>query len=163
MAFWTGIKHALNSTLGTKSFMALDQILFAERNIKSSGDDILFSPILKKDRFSTFNRMDEISRIKPIYNGNCIMRLNFNVPIFPSETVKLNIVVKKNGEELLNETTSYSGSYYNASSDRNLSLERGSEYTIELGFTGNAYRDPFFELNSIDFVGSIGSSIAIDV
>ena len=36
MGFWSGIKHALNSTLGTASFKPLNEIIEGQRNLAAS-------------------------------------------------------------------------------------------------------------------------------
>ena len=45
MGFWTGIKHALNSTLGTSEFKPLDKIIEGQRSLAASDSVIrvLFS------------------------------------------------------------------------------------------------------------------------
>ena len=41
MGLWAGIKHALNSTLGTKDFISLDKMIFSQHTYIATTEDVI--------------------------------------------------------------------------------------------------------------------------
>lgn len=69
MGIWTGIKHALNSTLGTDEFKPLNEIIDGQRTLAAS--DSVMKVLLSSDlSFSSSNKERVIGDFTPRRNGS---------------------------------------------------------------------------------------------
>lgn len=78
MADWTGIKHALNSTLGTSGFSSLDnQITAAKNAIMADGGVKIVKSVQRGTAQMSRNNDDEITiTISTVTPSKCIVLLN---------------------------------------------------------------------------------------
>lgn len=121
MGIWTGIKHALNSTLGTNSFQPLDQIIKGQRTLSAS--DNIIAPIVTSSVggsstyvFGTFIP-NTVGSVKLVGIGKAY------------STSGGSFIVKKNGEETNRFTLPYNTSTaYGDDFSYVLNIEQGAVY-----------------------------------
>ena len=127
MGIWTGIKHAINSTLGTADFKPLDKIIEGQRTLAAS-DSII------KVISSTSKNIDTASRsfgtFMPKVDGSVRVILNYNSEKETSETCELDI------EEEGTLIASKKNKTYNSGTDFiffvDVNVKKNNVYTIKI-------------------------------
>ena len=79
MGLWAGIKHALNSTLGTKDFMPLDKMILGMRSLQAS-DEVYWSLIPLKTSTVLPNKTKTFSSkqsITPYTSGSLKLSITY--------------------------------------------------------------------------------------
>lgn len=150
MGIWTGIKHALNSTLGTSGFKPLNEIIMGQKQFVAS--DNLFFDIGSAEfrvtayRVSTqYSKTTDIAKIKFNGNGSVKFFMQITSDYGTGATIELykgDILVSALG------SAGWPGSSEQVSEDTDtvVSIEKGVEYTLKATATvrtsamaGNSY------------------------
>lgn len=131
MGIWTGIKHALNSTLGTENFKPLDKIIEGQKRFVASDDKL----VAASGHFGTESNFLSFLKFTPKLDGT--LKLQYTAESSNgSLTVPLSVRIYKDG--ILYDTWS-SGIAPNSSStvDYTLNVQKSSVYEIMGGTSYN--------------------------
>lgn len=103
MGIWTGIKHALNSTLGTSDFQSIDKMILGTKGLVESDNLYLntginesFTATLQSTEAKTLKTS---SAIKINWNGS--IRLDFVANT--NQSGRTNVIIYKNDSEIYNQ------------------------------------------------------------
>jgi hypothetical protein len=144
MGLWTGIKYALNSTLGTKDFQPLDEIIKGQRTYGPS-DDVL---VLLGPSTPVFVEYDEPEKVIPNIQFKALVNGTVRVKCFAEiqgaglngRAVTAYFRVRKDGNTYL--SSSATNPNYDQLSEEiiiDCPIEKGSVYTFSASTSnGNA-------------------------
>lgn len=126
MGLWAGIKHALNSTLGTEDFMPLDKLIKGQRTLAAS-DDII-AVIFSSSSDTLINKKTFDLSFTPKTNG--VIRLHLDA--FSTSTSNL-AILQVNGKS----SFSIPATSANRNNAFDLAVGKGVKYTFSV--SGGAY------------------------
>lgn len=143
MGFWSGIKHALNSTLGTADFQPLDKIIKSQRTYGPS-DDVLVTLAsgLSMTITSTLKKVPNVKFV-PLVDGT--LKVMANVTIVVSglgESTSIYFQIYKNGESYLSKSIGKTGTASGAQRSTqtleiNCPIEKGATYEFYTYVSGS--------------------------
>lgn len=127
MSIWTGIKHALNSTLGTDKFKPLNEIIDEQRDLVAS--DSLFRYIFTgSNSYTPYNEAIDIVQFKSNRNGS--IRIRFSGINTTEPTLTIRIVKADNSSAVasvsLNDRMSEYEDFYT-----DVLIKKGEVYKIQ--------------------------------
>ena len=124
MGIWTGIKHTLNSTLGTADFQPLDKIIKSQRTYGPS-DDVLVT-LASGARIALSTTETKIPNIKftPLVSGTLKVTADFTITATSGKTNTAFLEIYKNGEKYLSGSAglSVSGTGSTTTSTKTISI-----------------------------------------
>lgn len=132
MGIWTGIKKALNSTVGTKDFQSLDKIIKSQRTYAPSDDVLVLlgpsSPILAENREP--EKVIPNIQFKALVNGT--VRVKCFTEIYGDATAYFR--VRKDGNTYLSSATTNPDEYAPLNEEMIIDcpIEKGSVYTFSV-------------------------------
>ena len=144
MGIWAGIKHALNSTLGTSEFQSLDKIILGQKGLKASQN--LYAPVwsgnVSVDHDKSYDSGDIVEFN---WSGSFIL----GIYGYRSSHTYRDVLVLKNGEEITKiflpngDTKEYTYS-------QPISIKKGDRISVRIP-TGN----PTIYLYKIDIFADV--------
>lgn len=158
MGIWSGIKHAINSTLGTSEFQPLDKIIKSQRTYAASSDILV--PLVRDKGFypSDYGKYYKISgaQLTTFVNGSLRISAQARLQVGGHDSGGFYFKITKNGQD-------YDESYRGASGtngiaydktitvDRDIVIETGAVYEFYIQRTVDA-RVTF---NNLDVCGRL--------
>ena len=135
MGIWTGLKRAVNSTLGTANFQPLDEIIKSQRTYGASDTPLA---VLGADMgFQLSTSTVQVPKIKfvPKITGSIRIKTTMKFAIQPGRRGIAYIYVYKNGNAFATISYDVAGSSdgmvnITESRDSDIPIEKGSEYTF---------------------------------
>lgn len=122
MGFWSGIKHALNSTLGTTNFEPLDTIIKGQKRIVASDTPLVI--YVNENLPISSGNVKDLGSFVPSVGGTC--RMNINATTSGTNAIE----IYKNGSLIHNISFSTSiDEYKDFSFDFN--IEKGAIYLFK--------------------------------
>ena len=148
MGIWTGIKHALNSTLGTSDFQSIDKMILGSKGLVESDNLYLNTGI--NESFTATLQSNEVkilktsSTIKINWNGS--IRLDFVASTNQSSSNRTYVKIYKNDSDIYSQAIGFA---FNGSTS--IVVRKGD--VIKIGFLlqlGNVAEAQSFNVSVTD-------------
>lgn len=139
MGFWSGIKHALNSTLGTSEFKPLDKIIEGQRTLAAS--DSVIKVLLSTSQNISSSQLT-VGSFTPQVDGSVRISGKFTLKSLgsASSTLVLRVYLGTSQVALTSVNLTNTQSEYTAI--RDLSVTKGNTYVVKVssdsGMTANS-------------------------
>ncbi len=162
MGIWAGIKHALNSTLGTKDFEPLDKLIVSKTKTIASDElyESLPSRSITVGGASTI-KTSNFPRLKMKGYGTLRLKATLGIELYGEMWVTFNVL--KNDETVTSLNLRLGEDVTNKEFSRNISFEHGDVLSFMLE-GGNNYSSPArVTVGSFAICGTIKQAMFMEI
>lgn len=158
---WAKIKHALNSSLGRKDFMPLNEQINSLRALYAS-DEVYYTQSISNIKFIGMTEGEETIplKIKMTCDGTLYFRMQKDDDYTSGRNDKYYWYIFKN-DELLETVNILQGGAYLATSPR-ITFNNGDVFSFKVSYDGNG-NESFLEVTSLSLCGTVKENNVIKI
>lgn len=166
MGFWSGIKHALNSTLGTDDFQPLDKIILGMRCLQASGEVYMTLASLEATAVAVGKTEVFSSKqsITPYASGSLKLKITYapGGQGYGGSSNIFNVLVNGVVVNSVELSTSKSSTESTATSGI-IRYKAGDVITFNAEVSAGPYQSLYFSCSAIEILGTLTEYTALNI